>query len=334
MPAVWDGKELKQISVADFNARNMPSANTGGGVSSAQAISPIIGAPVQAQKTSGGGTKGGRDPIDPSKVESSQYNTDKNYGYYNDQGKYVSAWQDRIDGGGRNQSGNYFVGGGLFSSLLNALKIRPSGAARERDDQGNYVVDRADIGYRDFKDMYDRGGPQASGGRFEGLGLYSDFANLLFGEKGQRTPYAAQTQQPAAQTPVGGGSQPAGLLRPRLRPLSVSETAAMEDAYPVPDYMYDYPTYAPKPTTTAPASVSDPYSYLFQGQGRPAQGEKYTPTGGTTAATGMTYGQTNQPTFEQFLTMQKQMEAQMGLQPMSEQEYLNMYQTQIQRMGR
>ena len=246
MPAVWDGKELKQISVADFNARNMPSANTGGGMSSAQAISPIIGAPVQAQKTSGGGTKGGRDPIDPSKVKSSQYNTDENYGYYNDQGKYVSAWQDRIDGGGRNQSGNYFVGGGLISSLLNALKIRPSGAARERDDQGNYVVDRADIGYRDFKDMYDRGGPQASGGRFEGLGLYSDFANLLFGEKGQRTPYAAQTQQPAPQTPVGGGSQPAGLLRPRLRPLSVSETAAMEDAYPVPDYMYDYPTYAPQ----------------------------------------------------------------------------------------
>ena len=215
MPAVWDGKELKQISVADFNARNMPSANTGGGMSSAQAVSPVTGAPAQAQKTSGGGIKGGRDPIDPSKVKSSQYNTDENYGYYNDQGKYVSAWQDRIDGGGRNQSGNYFVGGGLFSSLLNALKIRPSGAARERDDQGNYVVDRADIGYRDFKDMYDRGGPQASGGRFEGLGLYSDFANLLFGEKGQRTPYADQTAAAAQAvkdlqnpTPVRTGPSP------------------------------------------------------------------------------------------------------------------------------
>lgn len=318
MPATYkDGKLVSNTSAAPSKSSKSKSS-------------------AQATTTTGGsgGKGGGKPDIASNKVSSNPYNTDKSYGYYNDQGKYVSALQDMFDGGGRNQSGNYFEGAGAISSMLNAAKIRPAGAARERDAQGNYVVDRADIGYRDINDWFDRGGPQASGGKFQGLGTYSGLANLIFGEQGQRTPYAAQTQQPAAQTPVGGGSQPAGLLRPRLRPLSVSETAAMEDAYPVPDYMYDYPTYAPKPTTTAPASVSDPYSYLFQGQGRPAQVEKYTPTGGTTAATGMTYVQTNQPTFEQFLTMQKQMEAQMNLQPMSEQEYLNMYQTQIQRMGR
>ena len=304
--------------------------------------SPMMGgSSAQAQSTNGGSNGKGRPDIKQGegfdkrlKAAQAKYNNDNRYGYYDDDGKYVSWFQDATNGGGSDTSGNYFQGAGAISSLLNAAKIRPAGAARERDAQGNYVVDRADIGYRDIHDWFDRGGPQASGGEFQGLGAYSGLANLVFGQQGQRTPYAAQTQQPAAQTPVGGGSQPAGLLRPRLRPLSVSETAAMEDAYPVPDYMYDYPTYAPKPTTTAPASVPDPYSYLFQRQGRPAQVEKYTPTGGTTAATGMTYGQTNQPTFEQFLTMQKQMEAQMNLQPMSEQEYLNMYQTQIQRMGR
>ena len=231
MPAVWDGKELKQISVADFNARNQPSANSGSGSSSAQAISPMMGAPAQAQKTSGGGIKGGRDPIDPSKVEGNKFNTDEKYGYYNDQGKYVSAWQDRIDGGGRNQSGNYFSGGGLISSLLNAFKVRPAGAARARDDQGNYIVNRADIGYRDFNDMIDRGGPQASGGAFQGLGLYSDLANIFLGEKGERTPYAAQSaaaaqavqdlQNPAnwgVKPSSGGQSEPAGLLRPLARP--------------------------------------------------------------------------------------------------------------------
>lgn len=209
MPAVWDGKELKQISVADFNARNTPSANTGGGMSSAQSSSPMTGAPAQAQKTSGGGIKGGRDPIKSSDVEGNQYNKDKSYGYYAPDGNWVSAWQDIRDGGGRNQSGNYFVGGGAMSSLLNALKVRPAGLAREKDPKtGEYLIDRADIGYRNFKDMYDRGGPQASGGKFMGAYGYSDLGNFIFGEKGQRkeydykSPYLLQLQQEQQAAPV------------------------------------------------------------------------------------------------------------------------------------
>ena len=199
MPATYkDGKLVSNTSAAPSKSSKSKSS-------------------AQATTTTGGsgGKGGGKPDIASNKVSSNPYNTDKSYGYYNEQGKYVSALQDMFDGGGKNQSGNYFEGAGAISSMLNAAKVRPAGAARERDAQGNYVVDRADIGYRDFKDMYDRGGPQASGGRFEGLGLYSDFANLLFGEKGQRTPYANQTAAVAQavkdlQNPVKWGVNPVG----------------------------------------------------------------------------------------------------------------------------
>jgi len=35
--------------------------------------------------------------------------------------------------------------------------------------------------YRDMNDMFDRGGPDASGGKFEGGGLLSAIANVLYG---------------------------------------------------------------------------------------------------------------------------------------------------------
>lgn len=49
------------------------------------------------------------------------------------------------------------------------------------------------FGYRDFTDMFDRGGKFASGGRYQGAGGYSMLANLahaLSGQEfGERTPY-------------------------------------------------------------------------------------------------------------------------------------------------
>lgn len=215
MPATYkDGKLVSNTNVSSSSSSN---SKKGGG--------------AQATSTTGGsgGKGGGKPDIASNQVSSNPYNKDKSYGYYNDQGKYVSAFQDMIDGGGRNQSGNYFEGGGAISAMLNAAKVRPAGAARARDDQGNYIVDRRDIGFRDVGDWFDRGGPQASGGKFQGLGLYSALANLALGEKGQRTPYADQAaqavqdlQSPAKwgvqPAPAGGPSEPAGLLRPRARP--------------------------------------------------------------------------------------------------------------------
>lgn len=214
MPTVYrDGKRLSSAEADKFISSN-PQLFGGGGSSGGSGSyngggSPVTGAPVQAKKTSGGGNKGGRDPIKASDVEGNQYNKDTSYGYYGPKGNWVTAWEDMRDGGGQNRSGNYFVGGGAVSSLLNALKIRPAGAAREKDPKtGKYLIDRADIGYRNFQDMYDRGGPQAAGGKFMGAGKYSGLANFILGEEGERkqyvpvSPYLQQLRQQQQVAPV------------------------------------------------------------------------------------------------------------------------------------
>lgn len=190
----------------------------GGGSSPAPSVpmvsSPVSGAAPQAQqKTGGGGKGGGRPDIDPNEVSESKLNTDKSYGYYGPDGKYVSAFVDMRDGGGKNQSGNYFVGGGLFSALANALKIRPAGAASARDPEtGDYIVPRSNIGYANVTDMFDRGGPQASGGKFQGGGGYSAAANMLYGLSGQdfgeRVPYGSSAQPVPTPPPSGGATTP------------------------------------------------------------------------------------------------------------------------------
>jgi len=166
---------------------------------------PVTGSPAQAKQSAGGGGKGGRPNIDPSAVSESGYNKDDRYGYYAPDGTYVSAFMDMRDGGGKNQSGNYFVGGGMLSSLLNIGKVRPAGAAREMRD-GEYVVPISDIGYRDLRDMYDRGGPQASGGAFQGGGRLSALANLGYGltggDFGTRRTYAEQEARAASPRPT------------------------------------------------------------------------------------------------------------------------------------
>jgi hypothetical protein len=101
--------------------------------------------------------------------------------------------------------------------LLNVAKFRPAGAAREMQN-GEYVVPSSDIGYRDLRDMYDRGGPQASGGMFQGGGRLSALANLGYGltggDFGTRRTYAEQ-------------EAPAAMPRPRLRPEPIE--APMQD---------------------------------------------------------------------------------------------------------
>ena len=181
---------------APSNAPSLPNV-----VSSGQSSGPVSGAAPKAQSVLGSGGKGGKksyDLTDPKQRENflearAKYNNDGNFGYYADNGQWVGAFTDAFDGGGQDQYGTAFYGGGPLSALGNAMKIRPLGMAREKDEQGNYLVDRDDIGYRNIKDMYDRGGPQASGGRFEGAGHYSEFANLIAGEQGERELYPTET---------------------------------------------------------------------------------------------------------------------------------------------
>lgn len=134
---------------------------------------------------SGRGGKGARPDINPNTNEGSealamaqqQFNNDGSYGYYNNQGRYVPFSVDIRDGGGMNTSGNFFKGAGPLSTALNVAKVRPAGPAREMRD-GNYVIPREQIGFRDITDATDRGGPQASGGRYEGGGMVSSMFNL------------------------------------------------------------------------------------------------------------------------------------------------------------
>jgi hypothetical protein len=76
--------------------------------------------------------------------------------------------------------------------------------------------------YRDINDMFDGGGPMASGGRYQGGGLLSLLANLLIGgDMGERKPYEAQGQVKISSTTgeIPKSTRDAiGALRPMLRP--------------------------------------------------------------------------------------------------------------------
>ena len=108
-----------------------------------------------------------------------QFNNDGSYGYYNNQGRYVPFIVDAFDGGGMNTTDTYFKGAGPLSTALNVAKVRPAGPASEKDASGNFIVPREQIGFRDATDMTDRGGPQASGGQYEGAGTISTIFNML-----------------------------------------------------------------------------------------------------------------------------------------------------------
>lgn len=171
---IKDGQVVKMTEEeeADFNERFNRGRN--------------VGAQAQPVARSGGGGKGGRPDIDPNTNEGAEalamaqakFNNDGSYGYYNNQGRYVGFLEDAFDGGGMNTTDTYFAGGPL-SNVLNVAKVRPMGMARETDDQGNFIVPRSDIGYRDITDMGDGGGPQHYGGPKMGGGMVSAAANLI-----------------------------------------------------------------------------------------------------------------------------------------------------------
>ena len=143
------------------------------------------GGPSAVNNSGGSGSKGGSKPSYDPQTEAdlleraqAKYNTDNRYGYYNNQGQYVGFMQDATDGGGMNTTDTFFKGGPL-STLLNVAKVRPAGMSRVKDDAGEFIVPRADVGFRDATDMTDRGGPQTAGGQFQGGGTLSKAANFV-----------------------------------------------------------------------------------------------------------------------------------------------------------
>ncbi len=168
---IKDGQVVKmtQEEEASFNERFNRGRN-------------IREAAAQPVSRSGGGGKGGKPSIDP-RTEANQKiirdsQNDGGYGYYTNMGRYVPFSVDIRDGGGMNTSGNFFKGAGPISTALNVAKVRPAGPASEKID-GNYVIPREQIGFRDVADTADRGGPQASGGQYEGAGTVSAIFNML-----------------------------------------------------------------------------------------------------------------------------------------------------------
>lgn len=68
--------------------------------------------------------------------------------------------------------------GGLLS-FLGAGSGGGSGSAPSANQAASDRPFLAQLfGYRDYNDMYDRGGPYASGGKFKGAGLYSTMGNI------------------------------------------------------------------------------------------------------------------------------------------------------------
>jgi hypothetical protein len=142
-----------------------------------------------SSKSNSSGGKGGGKSVNPStskgqKAITASRTKKSGFGYYNDAGKYVPAYIDAFDGGGMNQQGTYFAGGPL-SNILNVAKVAPLGATEG-------LVPREEIGYRDLTDMFDQGGPQASGGGFRGAGGFSglgNIANMLAGNESERVGY-------------------------------------------------------------------------------------------------------------------------------------------------
>ena len=236
-----------------------------------------------SSKSSGSGGKGGGKSVDPStskgqKAIAASRTEKSGFGYYNDAGKYVPAYIDAFDGGGMNQQGTYFAGGPL-SNILNVAKVAPLGATEG-------LVPREEIGYRDLTDMFDQGGPQASGGGFRGAGSISglgNIANMLSGNESERVGYydeGGRFYEPPAPAPSPAPASASILSagqNTQRDPVNDMVAGENQFSYPVmgPE---DFAPYPKEPAATAPKYAVPSGSPMDQPIGQMRQ-----------AATGLTY---------------------------------------------
>jgi hypothetical protein len=247
-----------------------------------------------SSKSNSSGGKGGGKSVNPStskgqKAITASRTKKSGFGYYDDAGKYVPAYIDAFDGGGMNQQGTYFAGGPL-SNILNVMKVAPKGSGD---------VPRERIGYRDLTDMFDEGGPQASGGGFRGAGGFSglgNIANMLAGNESERVGYYDEGgrfyEPPAAPAPSGvlGSVQNNNAVFPSYANMPMGEAGRgevpMQAGRPNPQMGIPMPK-APLPAAPSylmPSSMQMPMQQ--ESSGSPAE----QPTGQMRqAATGLTY---------------------------------------------
>ena len=117
-----DGK-LTKVDEEERQAAYRPSSPQSQAV---QAKGGGKGSAKDIEFTDGKASKTQRDRILASQ-------NDNSWGYYDmNTGKYVPAFIDMFDGGGKNTSGDTFEGAGLYSAALNAMNVAPYGYNRPR----------------------------------------------------------------------------------------------------------------------------------------------------------------------------------------------------------
>ena len=117
------GGKLTKVDEKERKAAYNPSSPQskavrakGGGKGSARDIEFTDGKPTEEQR---------------NRILASQ--NDNRFGYYDmNTGKYIPAYIDAMDGGGKNTSGDTFQGAGLYSAILNAAGVAPYGYNRPR----------------------------------------------------------------------------------------------------------------------------------------------------------------------------------------------------------
>ena len=200
--------------------------------------------------------------------------------------------------------------------------------------------------FLDFLDMIDGGGAGRRGDTFEGGGLYSILANTF------ATPYGSEDEARRAKRdeffgvldmalgatgPKGpSGAGQTAMPRPQARP-SAEDRLMQLPVTPMSaeDRLMQQPV--------VPMSAEDRLmqnsltANPMYAQAAAEMGMGLNPFGNTQPPNmpqaPMQGGNQGQPSFGQFVTMQKQFEAQMGMQPMSQLEYMQMYHTLMQQMG-
>ena len=123
MAFTFKGGKLTKVDEKERQASYSPSSEQskavrsgGGGKGSAKNIEFSDGKPTEEQR---------------NKILASQ--NDNRFGYYDmNTGRYVPAYIDMFDGGGKNTSGEFFEGAGLYSGLLNLAGVAPYGYNRPR----------------------------------------------------------------------------------------------------------------------------------------------------------------------------------------------------------
>src|SRR5210317_1522420 len=210
------------------------------------------------------------------------------YGYYDDRPRYTSL-MDMIDGGGAGRSGDRFEGGGLLSLLANEL-FRPAGYEDRLRQRKN------DTG-RAVTTVIDELTKRRDRRNLDRVDAYNR-------AEADRQAAAALMDERFNDTILAPGR---GGLRRSLPPTTPTTTAPMPSDYPdmsmpsIPGYTAPTASIVPE-VPVEPAPMRQP-------------------------STGMTYNLMEGQEFADFMKLQRDLEQEMGLEPMTVESIHNMFKT-------